>query len=75
MLVARATANKESDTNWNATVGLITEAQQANEITTSGQSDLVVIAGAQLCGPYFTLHAAEELDITTHPGNTRELFN
>ncbi|RYZ99541.1 MAG: oxidoreductase, partial [Sphingobacteriaceae bacterium] len=42
-------------------VGLITEAQQAEEIITSGQADLVIIAREFLRDPHFPLRAAHEL--------------
>lgn len=42
-------------------VGLITEAQQANEIVTSGQADAVLIGRKSLRDPYFPLQAALEL--------------
>ena len=44
------------------TVGMITEAEQANEIITSGAADLVVIAKEFLRDPYFAINAAIELD-------------
>ena len=44
-----------------AAVGLITEAQQANEIIAKGQADLVLLAREMLRDPYWALHAAEEL--------------
>ena len=43
------------------TVGLITEAQQAEDILENGQADLILIARASLRDPYFTLHAAHIL--------------
>ncbi|SEM89863.1 2,4-dienoyl-CoA reductase [Chryseobacterium taichungense] len=46
-------------------VGMITEAQQADEIITSGKADLVVIAREHLRDPYFAIHAAKELDVET----------
>ncbi|UYZ62334.1 NADH:flavin oxidoreductase/NADH oxidase [Hymenobacter weizhouensis] len=42
-------------------VGLITTAQQAEEIIASGQADVVLLARASLRDPYFPLHAAQEL--------------
>jgi 2,4-dienoyl-CoA reductase-like NADH-dependent reductase (Old Yellow Enzyme family) len=42
-------------------VGLITSAQQADQIVTSGQADLVFLARQMLRDPYFPLHAAKEL--------------
>lgn len=43
-------------------VGLITEAQQANEIVTSGAADLVLLARELLREPYWALKAAAALD-------------
>jgi 2,4-dienoyl-CoA reductase-like NADH-dependent reductase (Old Yellow Enzyme family) len=43
-------------------VGLITEAEQANEIVTSGSADLVLLAREMLREPYWALHAQETLD-------------
>lgn len=42
-------------------VGLITEAQQANEIVTGGDADLVFIAREMLREPYWALKAEHEL--------------
>jgi len=42
-------------------VGLITEAQQAEDILMNGQADLIIIARASLRDPYFALHAAHIL--------------
>ncbi len=42
-------------------VGLITSAQQAEEILQRNQADLILFARASLRDPYFALHAAEEL--------------
>ncbi|MBD2717133.1 NADH:flavin oxidoreductase/NADH oxidase [Microvirga sp. STR05] len=42
-------------------VGLITSAQQAEAIISSGQADLVLLAREALRDPYFPLHAAHEL--------------
>jgi 2,4-dienoyl-CoA reductase-like NADH-dependent reductase (Old Yellow Enzyme family) len=42
-------------------VGLITEAKQAEEIIAAGRADLVFIARQSLRDPYFPLHAAKEL--------------
>ena len=44
-----------------AAVGLITSAEQAEEILTSGQADLVLLAREFLRDPYFPLHAAHTL--------------
>ena len=43
------------------TVGLITDAVQAESILTTGQADLIVMARQLLRDPYFPLHAADEL--------------
>ena len=43
------------------TVGLITEAVQAEEILQNGEADLIVMARELLRDPYFPLHAAYEL--------------
>jgi 2,4-dienoyl-CoA reductase-like NADH-dependent reductase (Old Yellow Enzyme family) len=42
-------------------VGLITQAQQAEEIITSGKADLVALARAMLYDPRWGWHAAVEL--------------
>ncbi|MDQ7949571.1 MAG: NADPH dehydrogenase NamA [Pedobacter sp.] len=42
-------------------VGLITDAQQAEQILKQEQADLIFIARAALRDPYFALHAAQEL--------------
>jgi 2,4-dienoyl-CoA reductase-like NADH-dependent reductase (Old Yellow Enzyme family) len=44
-------------------VGLITKAEQANEIIKSGKADLVLIARESLRNPYFPITAANELGI------------
>jgi 2,4-dienoyl-CoA reductase-like NADH-dependent reductase (Old Yellow Enzyme family) len=44
-------------------VGLITDAQQAEDIIASGQADLVLLARESLRDPYFPLHAAFELGV------------
>ncbi len=44
-----------------AAVGLITEAEQADEIVRSGQADAVLIARASLRNPYWPIHAARKL--------------
>lgn len=44
-------------------VGLITTAQEAEEILKSGQADLVLMARQFLREPYFPLHAAHELEV------------
>ena len=44
-----------------AAVGLITEAEQANEIVASGAADLVLLARQMLRDPYWPLHAAAAL--------------
>ncbi|RWY57163.1 NADH:flavin oxidoreductase/NADH oxidase [Mucilaginibacter gilvus] len=45
-------------------VGLITEAEQANEIIETGQADVVLLARELLRDPHFPLRAAHELGIT-----------
>jgi 2,4-dienoyl-CoA reductase-like NADH-dependent reductase (Old Yellow Enzyme family) len=45
-------------------VGLLTEAQQAEQIVASGQADLVAIARAALYDPRWPWHAAAELGAT-----------
>ena len=47
-----------------AAVGLITEAEQANEIVASGAADLVLLARQMLRDPYWPLHAAAALGET-----------
>ncbi len=42
-------------------VGLITTAQQANEVIETGKADVVLLARQLLRDPYFPLHAAKEL--------------
>jgi 2,4-dienoyl-CoA reductase-like NADH-dependent reductase (Old Yellow Enzyme family) len=42
-------------------VGLITEAQQADEIIRKGQADIVLLAREMLRDPYWPLHAAAKL--------------
>jgi len=51
---------KEAGINTGA-VGLITEAQQAENILQNGEADLIFIAREFLRDPYFPLHAAFEL--------------
>jgi 2,4-dienoyl-CoA reductase-like NADH-dependent reductase (Old Yellow Enzyme family) len=43
------------------TVGIITDAAQAESILVTGQADLVFMARQMLRDPYFPLHAADEL--------------
>jgi 2,4-dienoyl-CoA reductase-like NADH-dependent reductase (Old Yellow Enzyme family) len=47
------------------TVGLITQARQAEEIVASGQADLIAIARGALYDPRWAWHAAEELGVET----------
>jgi 2,4-dienoyl-CoA reductase-like NADH-dependent reductase (Old Yellow Enzyme family) len=42
-------------------VGLITDANQAEEILAGNKADMVIIARQSLRDPYFPLHAAKEL--------------
>jgi 2,4-dienoyl-CoA reductase-like NADH-dependent reductase (Old Yellow Enzyme family) len=44
-----------------AAVGLITEAEQAEAIVSSGRADMVMLARATLRDPYWALHAADTL--------------
>ncbi|HEX2457227.1 MAG TPA: hypothetical protein VHI99_26245, partial [Vicinamibacterales bacterium] len=44
-----------------AAVGLITEAEQAEQILTGGQADLIVLARELLRDPYWPIHAAIRL--------------
>ncbi len=44
-------------------VGMITTAQQAEEILTKKQADLIILARQFLRDPYFALHAAKELNV------------
>ena len=44
-------------------VGMITSAQQAEQIVSSGQADVVLLARQMLRDPNFALHAAEELGL------------
>lgn len=44
-------------------VGIITQAQQAEDILQNGQADLILLARKMLQDPYFPLHAAKELGI------------
>ena len=43
-------------------VGLITEAQQAEDILVNGEADIVILARQMLRDPYFPLHAAKQLN-------------
>ena len=43
-------------------VGLITSAEQAEQILENGQADLIIMARQLLRDPYFPLHAAAQLD-------------
>lgn len=45
-------------------VGMITTAQQAEEILANGQADMIIMARQSLRDPYFPLHAARELGDT-----------
>jgi len=44
-------------------VGLITTAEQAEEIIKSGRADMVLLAREMLRDPYFALHAAKKLNV------------
>ncbi len=50
-----------------AAVGLITQAEQAEQIIANGQADLVLLARAVLRDPYWPLHAAQQLEQTMAP--------
>ena len=50
-----------------AAVGLITSAEQAEQIVASGQADMVMLAREFLRDPYFPLHAADVLGAEVHP--------
>ena len=54
---------KKDTTILTAAVGLITQAQQAEDILADGQADLIVIAREFLRDPYFPLHAAKALGV------------
>jgi len=56
---------KEQTGVMTGTVGMITDAEQANTIITSGDSDLVLIAREHLRDPYFAIHSARTLGIET----------
>lgn len=60
-----AAAIKEKTGILTGAVGMITTAEQAEEIITSGKADLVVMAREHLRDPYFALHAAKELEAET----------
>ncbi len=49
------------------TVGMITEAVQAEHILRTGQADLILLARELLRDPYWPLHAAEDLGDTSVP--------
>ncbi|WP_347156651.1 NADH:flavin oxidoreductase/NADH oxidase [Pontibacter chitinilyticus] len=59
--VAYAERIKQHTRMLTGAVGMITSAQQAEEIIASGQADLVLLARELLRDPYFPLHAAKEL--------------
>ena len=45
-------------------VGMITSAQQAEEVISSERADIVLLARQMLRDPYFAAHAAQELDVS-----------
>jgi 2,4-dienoyl-CoA reductase-like NADH-dependent reductase (Old Yellow Enzyme family) len=47
---------------YTAAVGMITTAEQAEQILSSSQADLILIARESLRDPYFPLHAGKILD-------------
>jgi len=51
------------------TVGLITEAEQAEAIVAGGDADLVALARAMLYDPRWPWHAAERLGVRIKPAN------
>lgn len=59
-----ATKIRESAQIGVGTVGMITEATQANEIIENQQADLVIIAREHLRDPYFSINASIALDET-----------
>lgn len=50
-------------------VGLITAAEQADQIVRTGQADAVLIGRAMLRNPYWAMHAAQKLGETIEPPN------
>nr|WP_262706552.1 hypothetical protein [Chryseobacterium cucumeris] len=46
-------------------VGMITEAEQANDIIANGDADLVIIAREHLRDPYFAINSARALGVET----------
>ncbi len=58
-----------------AAVGLITQAEQANQIIESGKADAVTLARELLRDPYFALHAAKALGVKpAFPGQYTPAF-
>ena len=64
-------------------VGLITQAQQAEDILTAGKADLIAVARAMMYNPRWPWHAAAELGATieappqywrSQPSNLKALF-
>lgn len=47
-------------------VGLITEAQQAEQILQNGQADIIALARELLWNPYWPAHAAQELNVPNY---------
>ncbi len=47
-------------------VGLITEAQQAEDILQNGQADLIALARELLWNPHWSAHAAKELGVSNY---------
>lgn len=60
-----ATALKNQTRVLTGTVGMITEAEQANTIIKQGEADVVVIAKEFLRNPYFALNAAKKLGLNS----------
>lgn len=61
-----AKIKQEADITTGA-VGLITQAEQADEILNSGKADAILLARALLRDPYWPLHAAEKLGVKVQP--------
>ncbi|TBU63784.1 FMN-linked oxidoreductase [Dichomitus squalens] len=54
------------------TVGLITEAEQAESYLRDGKADVVFIARALIRNPNWAIHAAEKLGVAIKPANQHE---
>jgi 2,4-dienoyl-CoA reductase-like NADH-dependent reductase (Old Yellow Enzyme family) len=60
-----ATAIKGQTGILTGTVGMITNAEQANQIIVDGGADIVVVAREYLRNPHFAINAAHELNLET----------